>query len=177
MCGDYGARIHLSYYTNETLFLQGVLTEFFVILAQDVLSLTTDTPDSIVKTVFEIKNTSKEVISPDLSCHIQNLTHIPQESVIRKFISSTLTLINSGVCVGDYGCCSFGILKALDAIMRKRMQEDELIGLNYHGIFKETVEHVYKFNSSIITYDHLLAELKNRLKISIFLWRKSCASR
>ena len=24
---------------------------------------------------------------------------------------------------------------------------------------------------------NLLAELKNRLKISIFLWRKSCASR
>ena len=27
------------------------------------------------------------------------------------------------------------------------------------------------------TYYNLLAELKNRLKISIFLWRKSCASR
>lgn len=27
------------------------------------------------------------------------------------------------------------------------------------------------------TYKNLLAELKNRLKISIFLWRKSCASR
>ena len=27
------------------------------------------------------------------------------------------------------------------------------------------------------TYIYLLAELKNRLKISIFLWRKSCASR
>ena len=26
-------------------------------------------------------------------------------------------------------------------------------------------------------YINLLAELKNRLKISIFLWRKSCASR
>ena len=25
--------------------------------------------------------------------------------------------------------------------------------------------------------NYLLAELKNRLKISIFLWRKSCASR
>ena len=30
----------------------------------------------------------------------------------------------------------------------------------------------------IATYSNdLLAELKNRLKISIFLWRKSCASR
>ena len=26
-------------------------------------------------------------------------------------------------------------------------------------------------------WNNLLAELKNRLKISIFLWRKSCASR
>lgn len=171
LCGDYGARMHLSYYRNETLFLQGVLTEFFVILAQDVLSLTTDTPDSIVKTVFEIKNTSKEVISPDLSCHIQNLTHIPQESVIRKFISSTLTLINSGVCVGDYGCCSFGILKALDALMRQRLQEDRLIVSNYYGIFKETVEHVYKFNSSIITYDDNFA-LKSALEDAYTLYHK-----
>ena len=30
---------------------------------------------------------------------------------------------------------------------------------------------------SEISKMYLLAELKNRLKISIFLWRKSCASR
>ena len=171
LCGDYGARMHLSYYTNETLFLQGVLTEFFVILAQDVLGLTTETPDNIIETVFEIKNTSKEVIAPDLSCHIQDLTQISHGSVIRKFISSTLTLINSGVCVGDYGCCSFGILKALDALMRKRMQEDSPIESNYFGIFKETDEHVYKFSSSITTYDHNLG-LKSALEEAYTLYHK-----
>ena len=36
----------------------------------------------------------------------------------------------------------------------------------------------YENNIRLITiYNNLLAELKNRLKISIFLWRKSCASR
>lgn len=171
LCGDYGARMHLPYYTNETLFLQGVLTEFFVILAQDVLSLMTDAPDDIIKTVFEIKNTSKMVIAPDLSCHIQDLTHIPQESVIRKFISSTLVLINSGVCVGDYGCCSFGILKALDALMRQRMQEDGPIVSNYYGIFKETSKHVYKFSSSITTYDHNVG-LKSALEEAYTFYHK-----
>ena len=29
----------------------------------------------------------------------------------------------------------------------------------------------------LLIYINLLAELKKRLKISIFLWRKSCASR
>lgn len=29
----------------------------------------------------------------------------------------------------------------------------------------------------IVFLEYLLAELKKRLKISIFLWRKSCASR
>ena len=36
------------------------------------------------------------------------------------------------------------------------------------------------FNFSFYSFNYiinLLAELKNRLKISIFLWRKSCASR
>ena len=33
------------------------------------------------------------------------------------------------------------------------------------------------FEKWIYVLKYLLAELKNRLKISIFLWRKSCASR
>ena len=36
---------------------------------------------------------------------------------------------------------------------------------------------VYILSIYLYIYKYLLAELKNRLKISIFLWRKSCASR
>lgn len=36
---------------------------------------------------------------------------------------------------------------------------------------------VYEVNPVKLINVNLLAELKNRLKISIFLWRKSCASR
>ena len=43
-------------------------------------------------------------------------------------------------------------------------------------VFKETVLNVRKYKSTDIEL-YLLAELKKRLKISIFLWRKSCASR
>ena len=32
-------------------------------------------------------------------------------------------------------------------------------------------------NYTLYIINYLLAELKKRLKISIFLWRKSCASR
>ena len=41
---------------------------------------------------------------------------------------------------------------------------------------KMTQEVMASLQSSTYGKD-LLAELKNRLKISIFLWRKSCASR
>ena len=35
----------------------------------------------------------------------------------------------------------------------------------------------FQYESLKQSINNLLAELKNRLKISIFLWRKSCASR
>ena len=45
-----------------------------------------------------------------------------------------------------------------------------------------TINYCIKNNKRMLNYNflskyNLLAELKNRLKISIFLWRKSCASR
>ena len=57
----------------------------------------------------------------------------------------------------------------------------EEIGLaaNLNASSREHLPVSIKVNShtvSIISIN-LLAELKNRLKISIFLWRKSCASR
>ena len=51
-----------------------------------------------------------------------------------------------------------------------------------HGIVKKTqktpLKEILKAEEIRKEYfNNLLAELKNRLKISIFLWRKSCASR
>ena len=42
---------------------------------------------------------------------------------------------------------------------------------NYYGIFKETEEHVYKFSSSITTYDHNLG-LKSALEEAYTLYHK-----
>ena len=39
------------------------------------------------------------------------------------------------------------------------------------------IDYKKKETASLFIKQNLLAELKNRLKISIFLWRKSCASR
>ena len=42
------------------------------------------------------------------------------------------------------------------------------------GMLSRNCENAEEYNEIM---DNLLAELKNRLEISIFLWRKSCASR
>ena len=44
-----------------------------------------------------------------------------------------------------------------------------------HYIYADKTDMVWKLANG--TKYNLLAELKKRLKISIFLWRKSCASR
>ena len=39
-------------------------------------------------------------------------------------INTSINLANSAVKVDDYGCYTFGILKALDAVLRTRLLED-----------------------------------------------------
>lgn len=59
-------------------------------------------------------------------------------------------------------------IRDLDCVSSVEIAFVEWDGWGLHAAHKSV-------NVIIIIY--LLAELKNRLKISIFLWRKSCASR
>ena len=51
------------------------------------------------------------------------------------------------------------------------------VATDLDGHFTIEVQPGARLKISYIGYKNLLAELKKRLKISIFLWRKSCASR
>lgn len=168
--GDYGARVHVSHYTNGTLCLQGVLTEFFVTLGQDVLELLTDVDEKVITSAFEITNTGEKVINDDLSFHIEDMTHI-QDSVISLFLSTTLVLMNSQLHVGDYGCHTFGLMKAIDALLRKRMQEDGPLDGSFYKHFQEQADGTYAFSKSIVTYDNNKA-LKKALEDAYTFYHK-----
>lgn len=170
LCGDYGARVHVSHYKNGTLCLQGVLTEFFVTLSQDVLGLLKDVDENVITSAFEITNTGVKNINEDLAFHINDLTHI-QDSVISLFISTTLVLMNSQLQVGDYGCHTFGLMKAIDALLRKRMQEDGPLVGSYYQRFQEQADGTYCFSDSIITYNDNIA-LKNALEDAYTFYHK-----
>lgn len=168
--GDYGACVHLSHFKNGTLCLQGVLTEFYVIFSQSILQLVTDIEDDVIANSFEISNTAPKVVDEELSAHIENLTNI-SSSVISCFIKSSLVLMNSGICVGDYGCYTFGILKAIEALLIKRMQEDSPINGSFYSFFVKDKEGEYRFNKSIVTYDNNLC-LKKALEDAYTFFHK-----
>lgn len=162
LCGDYGARVHISHYTNNTLLFQGVLTEFYVKLSQEIMSLTTSIDSDVILKTFEISNTREKVIDEKLSSHIRDMSHI-DESVISQFISTTLVLMNSQIRVGDYGCHTFGLLKAIDAILRKKLAEDGLPVGNTYKCFAIQDDGTYAFLTTINIYNDKLA-LKSALE-------------
>ena len=68
---------------------------------------------------------------------------------------TSIYLANSGVKVDDYGCYTFGILKALDALLTKCILENSSEFDNYGTYFEK--EHnsndKYRFIDGVITYN------------------------
>lgn len=73
--------------------------------------------------------------------------------------------------MGDYGCHTFGLMKAIDALLRKRMQEDGPLNGSYYQRFQEQADGTYCFSDSIITYNDNIA-LKNALEDAYTFYHK-----
>ena len=78
-----------------------------------------------------------------------------------------------GFCLPEWSMHDFDLFE--DLMFFKN--EESVFGLCFSAsyCFERLTRQLDKWQLNILL--NLLAELKNRLKISIFLWRKSCASR
>lgn len=151
--GKYNARISIIFYNNGTLMIQGAITSFYVEFIMETLQLVSDVPSEVIKEVFTIQSRSGYILDTDLNKHISNIEHI-SGSVIENFINTSICLANSGVKVDDYGCYTFGVLKALDAIISTRILEDAPEFNNYGDYFERKEHNEYHFCDNIITYDN-----------------------
>lgn len=150
--GKYEAKISIIFYKNGTLMVQGAITSFYVEFIMEVLQLISDVPSEVIDEVFTIQTRSGYILDTDLNKYISNIEHI-SGNVIEKFINTSINLANSGVKVDDYGCYTFGILKALDAIISTRLLEDAPDFENYGTYFRKNNNNEYCFYDSVITYD------------------------
>lgn len=151
--GAYGAKISVIYYKNGTLFVQGCVTSFYVEFITEILQCVSSVPTEMIKEVFAIQTQSGYAINPDIDTYIKDRTHT-SGSVIEKFLATSINIANSAAVVEDYGCYTFGALKALDAVLRTRILEDVPEFDTYGEYFQKGATNDFCFKNSVQTFDN-----------------------
>lgn len=150
--GKYNAKVSVNYYNNGTLFVQGALTPFFIELVTETLQTISNVPNESIEEVFSIDSRAPHIFEDDLSNIFEKLDHI-QGSVVETFINTSIRLANTAVPVPDYGCYTFGILKAIDALIVSRIIEDAG-DFDDYGTYFHRVNGKYCFKDGVGLFDH-----------------------
>lgn len=150
--GKYNAEISLILYNNGTLCLQGVVSSFFLDTISEILHALPNYPKEAIDDFLAIKPTTIHVIDTNLGAHISKIELI-EGTIIADWISTSVALINAGIPVEDYGSYTFGVFKALDALISKRLLEDAPDFKDYGTYFQKENGGPYKFVDGVGTYD------------------------
>lgn len=150
--GKYDAKISVIFYKNGTLMVQGCITSFYVEFITDVMQTISSVSSEVIEEVFSVQSRAGHVFDDNLEAHISNMEHI-RGSVIESFIMTSVCLANSSVTVDDYGCYTFGVMKALDAILRTRLLEDAP-DFNDYGTYFRSRDEKYYFKKCVAIYDY-----------------------
>lgn len=152
--GKHSATIVFTYYKNGTLYLQGTMSSLFLSLIVETLPIITTIPSDIITEVINSSITTPILIDEDLEKNIENVEPI-KGSVIEKMILSSIQLINSAVPVEDYGCFVLGILKAIDAIISKKIVEISGVSFERYGTYfgSDDGKITYNFKLPILDYN------------------------
>lgn len=150
--GKYNAEISLILYNNGTLCLQGVVSSFFLDIISEILHALPNYPKEAIEDFLAIKPTTVHIIDTNLGAHISKIELI-EGTIIADWISTSVALINAGIPVEDYGSYTFGVFKALDALISKRLLEDAPDFKDYGTYFQKENGGSYKFVDGVGTYD------------------------
>lgn len=150
--GKFDARVSITYYNNGTLFLQGAVTSFYIELITEVMEVLSSVPSEIVKEFVSIKSSVGYEIEEDLNKHFGKMQYI-EGSILEDFVKTSIVLANSGIVVEDYGCYTFGLMKAIDGLMTKILSEDAPDFENYGVYFEKKGNGIHRFRDNVITYD------------------------
>lgn len=118
-------RVTCTLYGNGTFLLQGNVSPLFVTVMTEALrwlvdeSKISNIPDSIT-----LSNTVG-LYSEDINELIPQLPVCGDaDGIIERMVLTSVRLFNSGIIVDDFGCYTFGILKALEGVLKLRLSDD-----------------------------------------------------
>ena len=109
-------------------------------------------PTEVMEDFLAIQPLVGCVIEKDLNKHFTKTENI-EGSILEDFLKTSIALANSGVVVDDYGCYTFGIMKALDGLISKRLLEDAPDFKDYGTYFERGKDGNYHFLENVGTYN------------------------
>lgn len=156
ICGPFDSHVSLTYYHNETLLIQGLISSLLIKVVEEVnvfLNIDECEGDSAFLKVLDAL--PYEIINSDLRVHLTNIQELSNTPYENMNLSS-IHLINSNIELGDYTCMAFGALRALEGILGHRMNltqpmtgRDDKLG----KFFTPDATGEYKFNSLFPHYN------------------------
>ena len=118
---QYGAMVYLQYFTNKTVFAQGAISTLFIDFQTFLLVYLSPAPDRVKDTFLSIQSVENDVFSDDLSKYFHHPEYI-QGTVIETLVGTSFIIANSACVLPDYGAMTYGVFKALEALLYKRLR-------------------------------------------------------
>lgn len=118
-----GAKVTVTLYKSGTLLLQGIITKLYIEIVEHCVEVINGVPFDLFDQFIAKSSCSTQIVDPNVSSHIGNMTPIAG-SKLEMMIHSSLVLINSNIILDEYSSFSFAILRALDGVMSKKLCED-----------------------------------------------------
>lgn len=167
-----GVKVTCTVYDNDTFLMQGNVTTLYVTVMTEALRWLVN-PEKISKItdVITLNNTTK-LFSENINVLIPNISVCGDtDGVIDRMVLTTVRLFNSGVIVEDYGSFTFGVLKALEGVLKLRLSEDlgPIDKLGNHYDF-DPVTRRHRINHTLYDSD---VELKKALNKGYNEWVSS----
>lgn len=118
---QYGAEIHVQFFTNQTLYIQGAISTLFVYMQTFMVDFLSPAPESVKDDFLKISSVEEDIFSDDLSHYFHHPEYLTG-TVIETLINTSFVIANSATILPDYGAMTFGIFKALEALLYKRIR-------------------------------------------------------
>lgn len=120
---QYGAELHVQFFSNNTLFIQGAISTLFVYMQTFMVDFLSPAPDTVKDDFLKISSVEEDIFSEDLNHYFHHPEYFAG-TVIETLIKTSFVIANSATLLPDYGAMTFGIFKALEALLYKRIRMD-----------------------------------------------------
>lgn len=116
------AKVHLTYYKNKKLLIQGAVTKLLVDIVSQCIDVIPQANKFLLDKILPPDRNGRALLDVNIDAHINNSKPF-EGGKIEQMINTSLVLANSGIIVDDYSCFCTSILRALDAIINGKISQ------------------------------------------------------